>query len=171
MSTVIWMVCALIIFLALWVGVPLYLSRAFWQPTENHIVARMLSMAYLRPGERLYDLGSGDGRIVIAAAREFGAIATGVEINPFLYALSSLRVILAGLWGGARIVFGNFYNADLRDADVVTLFLSQHANDRLNEKLRRELKPGARVVSYVWEMKGWKLVRYDVRYQIYAYER
>ncbi|MBC7218158.1 MAG: class I SAM-dependent methyltransferase, partial [Candidatus Caldatribacterium sp.] len=125
----------------------------------------------LRPGEGLYVLGCGDGRILICAAREFGARAVGIELNPWLFLLSSLRVLFLGLRPRVRVIFGNIFNVDLSEADVVTLFLFEHVNEALKEKLLRELKEGTRIVSYVWTFSGWVPKEVDRELRLFLYVR
>ena len=110
----------------------------------------------MRPGEHLYDLGSGDGRIVIMAAREFGAVAIGIEIRQDLYQQSVARIRELGLEDRARIIRGNFFEVNLSDADVITMYLLSSVNERLRPKLERELRPGTRVVSHDFEVSGWR---------------
>ncbi len=129
---------------------------ALWQPTDRVTARRILILAGTKEGESVVDLGCGDGRIVVAAARQFKARAVGYEIDPFRALWGKGWILLAGLAGRARIMWGNMYRADLREADVVVLFLSATANARLESRLARELKPGARVVSYFHPMVGWK---------------
>jgi SAM-dependent methyltransferase len=139
----------------LWVGWNLTLD-ALWQPTDRVTVRRILHLARLKEGERVLDLGCGDGRIVVAAAREFNAHATGIEIDPARVLWAKAWTLLAGVSSRTRILWGNMYSADLTGADVVILFLSPTANYKLQERLRRELKPGARIVSYYHPMWGWE---------------
>jgi SAM-dependent methyltransferase len=128
---------------------------ALWQPTDRITARRMLFLASVQKGERVVDLGCGDGRIVVIAAREFGARATGFEIDPFRVLWGKLWIRLAGLSHRARVIWGNIYRVDVHDADVVILFLSAKANFRLQERLKRQLKTGARIVSYYHSMWGW----------------
>jgi hypothetical protein len=144
------------------------LKGAPWVPSPNETIRKMLSLSGLRPGEVLYDLGSGDGRIVIIAASEFDAKATGVEIDPFRAYYSSLRIRLRGLRGNARVIRSSFFSVDLSDADVVTMYLLQETNDRLKPKLERELKPTCRVVSRVFKF-DWELLDADESERIYVY--
>ncbi len=140
---------------AVWIGWNLTLD-AQWDPTDRETVRRILFLAGVKQGESLIDLGCGDGRIVVAAAREFGAYATGVEIDPVRVLWGKAWILLAGLSRRARVIWGNMYTAKLSGVDVVILFLSPKANLRLQDRLRRELEPGARIVSYYHPMWGWK---------------
>ena len=123
-------------------------------PTDNDRVAAMLRLSGLKPGEKLVDLGSGDGRIVIAAAKA-GAIAEGWEISPYLWLLSHWKIRHAGLQGRARVRLGTYWAEKFHDADVVTLFLITMQMPRMERKLRAELRPGSRVVSYAFKFPTW----------------
>ncbi|MGC8777987.1 MAG: SAM-dependent methyltransferase [Candidatus Caldatribacteriaceae bacterium] len=148
---------------------PLFFHGIPWQPTDMKRVRRMLQMSGLKPGEVVYDLGCGDGRILICAAREFQARAVGVELNPWLYTLAVMRVFFSGCSSRVRVIFGNLHNVPLREADVVTIFLFSHVNELLQEKFRRELRNGARIVSYVWKLQSWVPVISDSEYHLYLY--
>ena len=119
------------------------------------VVRRMLMIADVKPGEVVYDLGCGDGRIVITAAREFGAYGVGIEIRRDLALKAMKAVEEAGLSDRVKIINANFFDIDISDADVVTLYLTTSANMKVKPKLERELKPGARVVSHEYEVPGW----------------
>lgn len=167
-------ILALAVLVAAIVGVSSILLPGFagapWVPTKMDLIKNVLSLAELKPGEILYDLGSGDGRLVIAAAKDFGARAVGVEIDPFRVFYSRLKILRLGLNGTAKIIRRNFFSVNVSDADVVVLFLLQKTNDKLQAKLERELKkPGCRVVSIVFKFEGWKLIRADEENMIYAY--
>lgn len=123
-------------------------------PTPLAVVEGMLDMAALKPGERLIDLGSGDGRIPRAAARR-GANALGVEIDAGLVARARSLTRLDGLEERARFVRDDLFTVSLRDADVVTLYLLPEVNERLKPKILNEMKPGARVVSHAFDMGDW----------------
>jgi len=126
-----------------------------WQPTDRRTARRMLFLAGLRNGETVVDLGCGDGRFVVLAAREFGARSVGVEIDPFRVLLGRLWILARGLGARARIIRGDMYRADVSQADVVVLFLSPTANLKLQERLKKEMKRGSRVVSYYHPIWGW----------------
>lgn len=123
-------------------------------PTPEAVVDGMLDLAKLQPGEQLVDLGSGDGRIAIAAATR-GARALGVEINPRLVSRARLNAEMAGQKEDARFVRDDLFAVSLRDADVVTLYLLPQINEKLRPKLLTEMKPGARVVSHAFDMGDW----------------
>jgi SAM-dependent methyltransferase len=127
-----------------------------FEPTPQHIVAQMIELARLRPGEVLYDLGCGDGRIVIAAVREYGAQGVCVDIDPQRIRESRANAAKAGVGGWIRFLEQDLFETDIREADVVTLFLWPSINLKLRPKLLRELRPGTRVVSYVHDMGDWK---------------
>ncbi len=122
-------------------------------PTPKLIVRQMLQAAQLRRGEVLFDLGAGDGRIIIEAARRFGARAIGIEIDPERVARIRDRLKSTGV--SAEVIQANFLDADLSSADVVAIYLSDSANSKIEPKLRRELKPTARIVSLDYTLPGW----------------
>lgn len=139
----------------LWIAWNLTLD-ALWQPTDPVTMRRLLQLSEIQSGETLIDLGCGDGRFVVTAAREFDAEATGVEIDPFRVTYGRIWIWLARLSDRARIVRANMYTFDVSSADVVVLFLSATANFRLQKRLRNQLSEGARVVSYYHPMWGWQ---------------
>jgi ribosomal protein L11 methylase PrmA len=128
---------------------------AGWEPTSRKKVRRMLEMSGAGPSDVVYDLGSGDGRILVEAAKTYHARAVGVEADPLRVLLSRLAVSVLHLKGQVKIVWGNFFHTDLSEATIVTLFLSQGTNRKLESKLLAELRPGTRVVSHVWTFDGW----------------
>ena len=126
-------------------------------PTPDAVVSAMLEVAQVGPGDVVYDLGSGDGRIVIEAARKYGARAVGIELDPDLNKKALKNAQKAGVADKVSFVRADFFKTDLSEATVVTLFLSPNINARLESKLRRELKPGARIVSHRFPMPpAWK---------------
>lgn len=115
----------------------------------------MLEFAQVGPGDIVLDLGSGDGRIPITAAKEFGARGVGVEIDPVLVDRANTNARAAGVADRVEFRLGDMYAADVRQATVVVLFLHPQPNLKLRPKLRADLPPGARVVSYMWDMGDW----------------
>ncbi len=125
-------------------------------PSPQAVVERMLTLADVKPGETVYDLGCGDGRIVITAAQKFSAHAVGVEIRRDIYETTLARVSSLGLGDKVEIVHGDALKTNLSAADVVTLYLLTSSNERLRPVLEAQLKPGSRVVSHDFEIRGWK---------------
>ncbi len=123
-------------------------------PTDHERVRSMLLHAGLKPGEKLADLGSGDGRIVIAAAKA-GAFAEGWEVSPYLWLWSQWNIRRAGVGDRARVHLGSYWDHPFDDVDVVTLFLITMQMPRMERKLRAEMKPGGRVVSYAFTFPHW----------------
>jgi len=121
-------------------------------PTPQPVVDAMLEVAGVSSGDVVYDLGSGDGRIVITAAKKHGARGVGIELDPALVKKATENAAAAGVSDRVRFVTQNLFDADIRDATVVTLYLLQSINERLRPKLVRDLKPGTRVVSHVFNM-------------------
>ena len=143
----------------------------------EHAVDKMLAMANLKPGETLYDLGCGDGNILLAAAKHYKVKAVGIEISEQLAERAVERVRQAGLQKRVTVIHQNFMRADLSDANVVTLYLETTANDTLRPNLERYLKPKTRVVSYDYPIPGWKPIETTdspghsgVTHTIYLYE-
>jgi predicted RNA methylase len=146
--------------------------------SPQRAVDKMLDMANLKPGETLYDLGCGDGRILIAAAQKFKVKAVGIEISERLAHRAENNVKALGLENRVRVIRGDFMQTDLSPADVVTLYLITTANENLRPNLEKYLKKDARVVSYDYPIPGWKAIdeqetdpsRLGNRHTIYLYE-
>jgi len=115
----------------------------------------MLDLAQLRSGDVLYDLGAGDGRIAIEAAKRFGIRAVGIEINPRMVERARANVRRAGVAKLVEIRQGDALEADIREATVVTLFLFRELNLKLRPRLRAQLRPGARIVSHRFDLGDW----------------
>ena len=126
-------------------------------PTPKIIVGQMLSLAGLRKNENLYDLGAGDGRILVEGVRGFGAKGTGVEIDP--ERIQRLQERLQSTGVTANVIQDDFMNVDLSPADVIAIYLSDSVNARLAKKLEHELRAGTRIVSLDYTLPGWKPVK------------
>jgi protein-L-isoaspartate O-methyltransferase len=125
-----------------------------YYPTPLTIVEKMLRLGQLKPGEKMFDLGSGDGRIVIMAGQKFGADATGVEMDEKLCAQSGAKIRSLGL-KKTRVVRGDLMQQDYSSGDLLTVYLLPPAIEKLRPKLEKELKKGARVVAHDFEFVGW----------------
>jgi precorrin-6B methylase 2 len=126
-------------------------------PTPEAAVTAMLELAGVKAGDVVYDLGSGDGRIVISAIRDHGASrAVGVDINPDRITEANENARRAGVQDKAEFRQGDLFDADIDEATVVTLYLLPSVNERLKPKLLAELKPGTRIVSHAFDMGDWK---------------
>jgi protein-L-isoaspartate O-methyltransferase len=125
-------------------------------PTPLAVAQKMLEVAKVQPDDVVYDLGSGDGRIVILAAQKFGAHAVGVELDSDLYEKSSQRIRKLGLQDRAQIIHENMFEVNVRHATVVTLYLLTVVNERLRPMLERQLRSGARIVSHDFQVPGWQ---------------
>jgi len=125
-------------------------------PTPQEVVEDMLRLANVQKGDVLYDLGSGDGRIAITAARKYGIKATGIDIDPERIREANENAKKAGVTNLVQFRQENLFTADFRDATVITLYLLPDLNVKLRPKLWNELKPGTRIVSHQFEMGGWK---------------
>src|SRR5436190_10901798 len=136
-------------------------SLAPYIPSPQLVVDRILEAAQLRPGETLYDLGSGDGRIVITAAQKFKAKAVGVELSYNLVKATEAKVKALGLENDIKIIHNNMLKVDVSSADVVTIYLLTSSNERLKPNLEKYLKPGARVASFEFPIRGWKPARVE----------
>lgn len=125
-----------------------------WVPTKKKDVQRFLDFVDMKPGEKFYELGCGDARLAIAAAKKFGVNAVGVELSIPQIIVALIRNYLAKT--EVKIKWVNLFKVDLSDADVVYFFLLPETYAKLRLKLEKELKPGTRVISYVWPIVGWE---------------
>ena len=125
-------------------------------PTPTAVVDGMLKLANVTASDVVYDLGSGDGRIVIAAAQKFGARGVGIELDRQLVSEANKKAREAGVADKVTFLSTDFFKADISEATVVTLYLLPSINLRLQPKLMRELKPGTRIVSHRFDMGAWR---------------
>ncbi len=151
-------------------------SLAPYVVSPQEIVDRMLALADPKPGEMVYDLGSGDGRIIITAVQRYRTKAVGIEISEDLAKSTAERIQRLGLQSDAHVINGDFLKVDLSPADIVTMYLATDVNEMLRPNLEKELKPGARVVSHEYAIPGWKPKLVDKEFPdshnhvIYLYE-
>ena len=127
----------------------------------------MLELANVGPQDTVYDLGCGDGRLIISAAREYGARAVGIEIDPIRFIWCQLMITGFGLRRRVKVRFGDFFKKDLSGATVITSYLLQDTNKRLESKFDAELQPGARVVAYNFKFPGLNMVAQDENARLY----
>ena len=138
----------------------------WWTPDKK--VGEMLALAEVTENDVVYDLGSGDGRIVIAAAEKFGARGVGIEINQYLVDESNRNARAAGVADRVRFVRSDFYDTDISEATVVTLYLFEETNAKLKPILVEQLAPDARIVTYKYKMPGWTPIKTGKRVYLYA---
>lgn len=139
-------------------------------PTGLNRIRKALKLVNLQPDEVLYDLGSGDGRVLIIAVREFGARAVGIEIGPVQRAVSWVKVLRVGIQHKVRIEAGDFYKADLHAADVVFVYATSKEVRKLAAHLEKQMKPGSRLVSISADFPEWEPSAFDERELIFVYE-
>ena len=139
---------------------------AGWQPAPHKAIESAFKLARLNKNDVLYDLGAGDGRVLIAAAKA-GAKSVGIEIDPLRYLICKLR---SARIKNARAIFGNIYNIPLNDATVVFVYLRDWSTERLKEKFMRELQPGTCIIAYHWPLEGWWPVMQDRENELWVYE-
>ena len=130
-----------------------------YYPTPLTIVEKMLDLGALKAGEKMFDLGSGDGRIVIMAAQKYKADATGVEMDDDLYRQSMQKIRTLGLEKTARIIHGDIFKQDYSSADLITVYLLPVSNDKVRPLLEKQLKKGARLVSHDFPFREWTPVK------------
>jgi SAM-dependent methyltransferase len=125
-------------------------------PTPQEVVDAMLEVADVKPGDVLYDLGSGDGRIVVTAAQRFGVRGVGIDINPERIQEAEANAKEAGVENLTEFRQEDLFKADFGEATVVTMYLLPSVNNRLKPKLLNDLKPGTRIVSHAFDIEGWE---------------
>ena len=153
----------------LWVLIPA-LYKLPSKPTHPDRIRAALKLVNLQPGELLYDLGAGDGRVLLIAAKEFDAKVYGLEIAPVQYFVIWLRIVLGGLQERAQIRMKNFYKADLHDADVVYIYATSQELLKLASHLHDQMKPGSRIVSISADFTAWEPSRFDEKNLIFTYD-
>lgn len=153
---------AAVVLLAVWAGAgvaqtqpPARPPDIFYVPTPQPVADRMLQLAGVGPGDVVYDLGSGDGRILVIAAQKYGARGVGIEIDPDLVARARAIAAEGGVADRVTFVEGDLLTADVSDATVVTLYLGTSLMREVEPRLRAALRPGARIVSHQYRFSRW----------------
>jgi len=139
--------------------------------TPKKAIREIFELAGIKPGDKLYDLGAGDGKILIIAEKEFRAQGIGFELSPTFWLLTKIHLALAGAHH-SQVYCRNFYNQNLSEADVIFCFLSIHAMERLKPKFEQELKPGTKIISYAFSLRGWQPKQVIAKYpgKIFLYQ-
>lgn len=159
---------AVVILSALWMAVPAFFGPPS-VPTRTNRIRRALQLANLQSGEVVYDLGAGDGRVLLIAAEEFGARAVGIEIGPVQCMLIHLRALASGYSERIRVKWGNYFQADLKDADVVFIYATSKETGKLAAHLKGQMKPGSRLLSISADFPEWEPVAIDELELIFLY--
>jgi precorrin-6B methylase 2 len=163
------LIIVIISFIVIWIMWSLLIGAGF-EPTSMKLVKKMLEIAEIGPDDVLYDLGSGDGRIVVEAVKSYDASAVGIEADPIRVLWSRMFLLFNGIQDKSKIRWGNFFKEDITEATAVTLFLGGKTNQKLKKKLVKELKPGTIIVSYIWTFHGWNPIKVDYDDKIYLYK-
>jgi len=145
----------------LFIILPIFIGAPF-EPTDKKTLRKMMEFSKIKKGEKIADLGSGNGRIVIEFAKlPFDLEVHGFEINPFLVWFSKRKIKKLGLQNKAFIHFGNFWNYNLSKYDVIFIFQIGFIMNNLEKKLKKELKKGSRIVSNIWKFPNWKIKKQE----------
>jgi SAM-dependent methyltransferase len=171
----------MIVLLALGLSILLFILALLWilvpalyglppVPTRSERIRKALKLANLQPDEVLYDLGAGDGRVLLIAAREFGAKAVGIEVGPIQCALIRLRAVASGFGKKIQVRWANFYKADLGEADVIFVYATSKGVVKLAPHLEKQLRKGARVASISADFPEWEPTTFDEHDLIFLYE-
>jgi cyclopropane fatty-acyl-phospholipid synthase-like methyltransferase len=142
---------------------------AVYLPTPMKKVRKMLEIAKVNSNDTVIDLGSGDGRIILEAAKKYGAKSVGVEADPIRVLWSRLRIRYSNLEDRVEVYWKNFFNVDLSNATVITIYQGQDINNKLIPKFEKELAPGSRIVSHAFTFDGWKPDQKDPDSEVYLY--
>jgi hypothetical protein len=166
---VFWLSVLFFVLILLWILVPaLYGLPPV--PTNRDRIRHALQLANLQPGETLYDLGAGDGRVLFIAARDFKAKAVGIEIGPMQCILIWLRITAGGFGDRIKIRWGNFYKENLKEADVVFVYATSKEVMKLAPHLAAQMKSGSRLISISADISDWEPVLVDDHELIFIYE-
>lgn len=160
----------IIVVALLWLLVPAWYGLPPVTTTRERI-RKALELANPQPDETLYDLGSGHGRVLVIAAKEFGLNAVGIEAGPVQCIISWLSARWNGVSSQVRVEVGDFFKSNFKEADIIFAYLTSDYGERLAKKLAAELKPGARVVTVSFDLPGWDADVFDRERLIYLYKK
>lgn len=146
-----------------------FLTGAPFVPSTNRVADVMIRLANIRKRSVVYDLGSGDGKLLFLAARR-GARATGFEINPFLVLFTNIKILLSPYRASISCVWKDFWQTDLSDADVVFVYLLPWKMDKLRTMLTNICRPGTLIVSNSFIFPKWRILRQDIHSHVYVFE-
>lgn len=147
-----------------------FVTGAPYVPSTKNTMFSMIKLAQIQPGMTIYDLGSGDGRLLFEAARAGASKCIGFEINPLLVIFVNLKVYFSAYRGQIKVYWKNFWSADIRDADVVFVYLLPWKMERLREKLQTQLHKGTLIVSNSFIFEKWRIVRKEPENHVYVYK-
>lgn len=145
------------------------LFGALWYPISKTELKRALDFCDTKPGERVIDLGSGDGRVLIAAAKDYGLVGTGIEIDPFKVWLSNFKVRRAGIQDQVNFVRTNLFNYDYSEADILFIHLTHQAVDKLFPDILKQLKPTVKILSYKFCLRGMTPDKVNLEKRLFLY--
>ncbi len=168
LETIALFIFVVLIFTATYAG----FSGAPWMPTNGRDIKEAVKMSKVKKGQKVYDLGSGDGRLLFEAAKK-GAVVKGFEISLIPYIFSSIKRLFQKEKENIKISYKNFWKANLGDADIIYFFLMPANYSKIRKKMEKELKKGTKVVVYVWPIKEWEPVSKRVekgKENIFMYE-
>jgi SAM-dependent methyltransferase len=146
-----------------------FITGAPFVPSTGLVSQKMIEFAGIKPGMKVVDLGSGDGRLLFMAAQK-GAYAVGYEINPFLVLYTNLRIFFSPYRSQIRVCWKNFWQADIRGTDAIFIYLLPWRMEELHQKLKFSLKPGARVISNSFIFPKWEVWKKEPGLHVYAFK-
>lgn len=170
MIIVIWYILQLVFVFLIFFLTLAFMTGAPFVPSTKTVSEEMINLAKITKGSTVYDLGSGDGRLLFASAQHGARKVVGLEINPYLVLFTNLKLFFSPWRQTVFCYWKNFWTADLHDADVVFVYLLPWKMERLKKKLEHDLKPGARVVSNSFIFPGWNIEDQDKKNHVYVFK-
>lgn len=164
---------AIVLFLILLTFVYACFQGAPWLPTRKADIVRFLRLADIRSGQKMYDLGCGDGRLICAVA-DAGANSHGLELSLLPFSLACIRVFFSKSKSRVKVSYQNIWNTNISDADIIYVWLTPKVMPRLKIKFENELKKGAKIITYVWPIIDWQPLYTDISEgspKLYLYQR